>query len=109
MRYVTSLLLFIFCTAASAKVIVFWQNGFPTVGSQPVSRQALERAFKGEEPGFVNGEGLQGANALTDADLLVMPFGSAFPAEAWSNIHRYLKRGGSLLVLGGQPFRVPVR
>jgi hypothetical protein len=108
MRYVTSILLFVFCTAASARVVVFWQNGFPTVGSQPVSRQALERAFKGEEPAFIDVQGLNGANALAEADLLVMPYASAFPPEAWSSIRGYLRHGGDLLVLGGQPFHVPV-
>jgi hypothetical protein len=108
MRYVISILLFVFCTAASARVVVFWQNGFPTVSSHPVSRQSLEKAFAGEDPGFIDVQGLKEASALTEADLLVMPYGSAFPAEAWSSIQGYLKRGGNLLVLGGQPFRVPV-
>ncbi len=108
MRYVITLVLFSFCKLADAKVAVFWQNGFPTVSSQPISRQALERAFKGEEPVFVDLQGLKSANLPAEADLLIMPYGSAFPAEAWSSIHGYLKRGGNLLVIGGQPFRVPV-
>src|SRR4051794_8291622 len=108
MRYVIALLLFSFCKVASAKVAVFWENGFPTVRSQPISRQALERAFLGEEPVFVDLQGLKGGNVLEQADLLVIPYGSAFPVDAWTSIHGYLKRGGNLLVIGGQPFRVPV-
>src|SRR5208283_1517545 len=42
------------------------------------------------------------------ADLLVLPYGSAAPADAWSAILTYLRNGGNLLVLGGQPLRVPV-
>ncbi len=108
MRSVIALILYSFCNVADAKVAVFWQNGFPTVSGQPISRQALGRAFKGEEPEFLDLRGLEGANTLAEADLLVMPYGSAFPVEAWTNIHGYLKRGGNLLVIGGQPFRVPV-
>ena len=92
----------------SAKVVIFWQPGFPTVSSQPISRSALTQALAGEAPVFA------GINALSDpatwsgADLLVLPYGSAFPAAGWSAIQHYLQNGGNLLVLGGQPFRVPV-
>ncbi|MGH9342427.1 MAG: hypothetical protein ACRD19_01485 [Terriglobia bacterium] len=29
------------CSSASAKTVIFWQAGFPTVESQPVTRDAL--------------------------------------------------------------------
>ncbi len=89
-------------SSLSAKVVVFWQDGFPTVASQLVSRETLSHAL--DAPVFV------GADALRDAkaDLLVLPYGSAFPAEAWSAIRAHLRAGGSLLILGGQPLRVPV-
>ena len=32
-----------FC--AGAKTVVFWQAGFPTIGSQPVSRDVLVKAL----------------------------------------------------------------
>ena len=32
---------------AFAKVVVFWQPGFPTVASQPVSHDALVKALDG--------------------------------------------------------------
>jgi hypothetical protein len=47
-------------------------------------------------------------DALANVDLLVLPYGSAFPVEAWKSIERYLDGGGNLLVIGGQPLRVPV-
>src|SRR5207245_2951699 len=37
-----------------------------------------------------------------------LPYGSAVPVDAWPSIHAYLQTGGNLLILGGQPFRVPV-
>jgi hypothetical protein len=46
------------------------------------------------------------ATALNTAStrLLVLPYGSAFPEEAWPDIYRFLRHGGNLLVLGGRPF-----
>ena len=57
---------------------------------------------------FLDVDGLKNPSALQSTDLLVLPYGSAFPADAWSSIHGYLNAGGNLLVAGGQPFRVPV-
>ena len=86
-----------------ARVVVFEQSGFPTVDSQRVSHATLAKAF--DDASFV---GIDGLKELKDADLFVLPYGSAFPAEAWDAVHAYLNSGGNLLVIGGQPFRVPV-
>ncbi|MGQ9635197.1 MAG: beta-galactosidase [Bryobacteraceae bacterium] len=94
--------------ASSASVLVFWEEGFPTVDSQPVSRQVLEQSLKNLNPRFVSRAQLRGAEALQKVDLLVLPYGSAFPAELWPSLSSYLEGGGNLLVLGGRPFTVPV-
>jgi hypothetical protein len=91
-----------------AKTVVFWQDGFPTVASAPISRAALTQALAGEDVSFVGLDVLRDPATLSNADLLILPYGSAFPAEDWSAILSYLQGGGSLLNLGGQPFRVPV-
>jgi len=91
-----------------AKTVVFWQEGFPTVASQPVTRDALVKALDGADTAFVGLEGLKDSATLAGAGLLVLPYGSCVPVEAWSAIQGYLRTGGNLLVLGGQPFRVPV-
>jgi hypothetical protein len=39
----------------------------------------------------------------------VLPYGSAFPLEAWPAIRDFVKQGGGLVVLGGAPFHQPVR
>jgi Beta-galactosidase len=91
-----------------AKVVVFWQPEFPTVASQPVERTALAKALDGMDPRFVDLGGLKDTGALSGIDLLVLPHGSAFPADAWKAIKQYLDDGGNLLILGGQPLRVPV-
>jgi hypothetical protein len=101
-------LTFLAATPIVAKVVVLEQPGFPTIASQPVSRDALAKALDGMEPVFADIRGLRDATTLKDAELLVLPYGSAVPADAWASIAGYLKSGGNLLVLGGQPLRVPV-
>jgi len=91
-----------------AKVVVFWEQGFPTVASAPVTRDALVKALEGTGPVFAGIGQLNDPATFTGADLLVMPYGSAVPAEAWAAIQGFIRTGGNILVLGGQPFRVPV-
>ncbi len=89
-----------------AQVTVFWQPGFPTIASQPVSRATLSSALN--DPAFVDLRALQAPGALEKTELLVLPYGSGVPTEGWRAIEEYLNHGGNLLVLGGQPLRVPV-
>jgi hypothetical protein len=91
-----------------AKVVVLWQPGFPTVSSQPLDRASINKALKGLDSEFLDEAGLASPDALANVDLLVLPYGSAFPVAAWKNIQQYIGAGGNLLILGGQPFRVPV-
>lgn len=100
--------LFAVCSHAGAKTVVFWQTGFPTVGSQPVSRATLENALTGMDPAFADAASLNDPATLRKADLLVLPYGSAFPARDWDAILAYLRAGGNMLVIGGQALRVPV-
>jgi hypothetical protein len=91
-----------------AKVVVFWQPGFPTVASAPVTRDALVKALEGTGPVFAGIDQMKDPATFAGADLLVMPYGSAVPTEAWAAIQDFIRGGGDILVLGGQPFRVPV-
>jgi hypothetical protein len=93
---------------AQAKVVVFWQDGFPVVASQPVPRAALEKTLAGMEPVFADLNALRDPATLAGADLLVLPYGSAAPVDAWPAMRAYLGGGGNLLALGGQPLRTPV-
>ena len=92
---------------AQAQTTVFFQPGFPTVESEPLSQQSLTTALGGA-PTLMSVEQLRANDALKGTHLLVMPYGSAFPVEAWPTVLHYLQGGGNLLLLGGQPFRVPV-
>jgi hypothetical protein len=90
-----------------AKVVVFSEPGFPAVDSQPVSMPSLTAAL-GPDTVFAGIHALQQGDALRGTNLLVLPYGSAVPVEAWASIEAYLHGGGNLLVLGGQPLHVPV-
>ena len=91
----------------AAKTVVFWQPGFPTVDSDPVDRDALGKAV-GEGTVFADLKALNDPATLEAADLLVLPYGSAVPVDAWKAINAYLHAGGNLLVIGGQPLHLPV-
>src|ERR1700728_1743606 len=106
--FVIALLSISSASPASAKVVVFWQAGFPTITSEPVERVTLEKALHGIDPQFFDIASIQAAGALKDAELLVLPYGSAVPADAWKSIEQYLHDGGNLLVIGGQALRAPV-
>jgi len=110
MRYLLPLfsIFLTFVSFASAKVVVFFQPGFPTVASEPLSRKTIEQALHGMDPAFVDLQALKNSSSLSDAELLVLPYGSAVPIEGWASIHAFVEHGGNLLIIGGQPLRVPV-
>jgi hypothetical protein len=94
---------------AYGKVVVFWQDKFPTLESQPVPPETLRKALDGLQPEFASLDELNQPGTLRDAELLVLPYGSAVPTDAWAALRKYLQAGGNLLVLGGRPFAIPVR
>jgi Beta-galactosidase len=87
------------------KTVVFFENGFPTVDNGEISRATLERAMAPMNPVFVGLDSL--STKLAAGDLLVLPYGSAFPADTWGAIIDHL-RSDNLLVIGGRPLCVPV-
>jgi Beta-galactosidase len=95
-------------SALVAQVNIFWQPGFPTVASQPLDRATLSATLSDLHPAFLDLKAVQSPAALENTRLLVLPYGSAVPTDAWKEIEAYLQHGGNLLVLGGQPLRVPV-
>jgi hypothetical protein len=103
-----ALLLAMVPASLHAKAIVFWQPGFPTAGSDSLPRAVLAQALTGMDPQFADLQALKAPGTLAGADLLVLPYGSAFPADAWKEIEAYIHGGGSVLIAGGQPLRVPV-
>jgi hypothetical protein len=84
------------------RVVVFWEDGFPAADTAAPTRDDLSAILPGAV--FISAESLSDALAAEETRLLVLPFGSAFPEKQWDVIHRYLERGGNLMVLGGRPF-----
>jgi hypothetical protein len=81
--------------------VVFSEPHFPPADSVGASSQQLAAALSGAQ--FADADHLRRALATPAARLLVLPYGSAFPEEAWPAIKQFLDRGGDLLVLGGMP------
>jgi hypothetical protein len=96
----------LFSQTGLAHVVVFEEPGFPAISSPPVSHAALSAALP--DAAFADIEQLRAGQVLHDAKLLVLPYGSAVPAAAWSAIEQYMHAGGNLLLIGGQPLHVPV-
>jgi hypothetical protein len=89
------------------KTIVFFEKNFPSGENGAISRTSIERALSPLKPRFVGLADLKNPGLFATNDLLVLPYGSAFPAEAWESILKNLEKC-NLLVLGGRPFFVPV-
>jgi hypothetical protein len=101
-RFLLLVVLVLIPSRCFAKTVVFWQPGFPVADSNAPDEAALRTAFAGAE--FVDAAHLSDALAAPETDLLVLPYGSAWPEIDWDAILRYLDRGGNLIVLGGKAF-----
>ena len=85
----------------TSSVLVFRESGFPTADSAapPADLQSLFSSAQ-----FATADQLRTLLEVPSTRLLILPYGSAFPEEAWPSIFQFLQRGGNLLVLGGRPF-----
>jgi hypothetical protein len=101
-RVLPSLLLALVSASSSARTAVFWQSGFPAADSPAPAEATLRSAFADAQ--FADAEQLANALDEPETNLLVLPYGSAWPEPAWDAILRYLDRGGNLIVLGGRAF-----
>jgi hypothetical protein len=100
--------LFSLLLSAEGKVLVFQEPGFPAIENQLIPPQVLADALSAWSPVMIGNSGLRGPRAFDGVELLVLPYGSAFPVDSWKNIQAYLEKGGCVLNLGGRPFTVPV-
>jgi hypothetical protein len=85
--------------ASPRPLVTFEEAGFPLVDVPSLPLIPNARAMTSSD------ELLQ---ALTPDAVLVWRHGSAFPAEAWHGIYRFLEGGGNLLYIGGEPWTRPV-
>lgn len=91
--------------ANAAETVVFEERDFPSADTAPLSRILLHRAFPAAK--FAVAKQLTSALANPQTNVLVVPYGSAFPRDQWDDIQRFLARGGNLVTLGGRPFTRP--
>jgi len=85
----------------NSSIVVLSEPGFPVSDSASPDAPQLA-AIPGAQ--VAAADHLSDALATPTAHLLILPYGSAFPEEAWPAIKQFLDRGGNLLVLGGMPF-----
>src|SRR5436190_20243990 len=90
------------------RVIVFWETDFPQIQGCSIDRNLLQKALERFEVSYFSERELIEQLKVDRCDLLITPYGSAFPKLAWPTVFRYLRAGGNLLNLGGVPFAVPV-
>jgi hypothetical protein len=96
--------------AAAHLLAVFLAPGFPTIDAPGIEPATLTDAFAGlPSITFDSAAALASGLRRDSADVLVLPYGSAFPVDAWPAIRAFVSAGGGLVVLGGAPFQVPVR
>jgi hypothetical protein len=87
---------------AQQGTVILSEPAFPVVDTEPLARAVFDEAFPNAR--YASADELDAALADKGTQLLVMPYGSAYPETAWPAILRYLERGGNLLSLGGRPF-----
>jgi hypothetical protein len=94
--------LFSITAVAASSVVIFSEANFPAADSASPSATQLTKLFPDGRLATLP----ELENSLKDpaTQLLMLPYGSAFPEESWEEIHKFLQRGGNLLVLGGRPF-----
>ena len=96
--------------ARAPRALVFRAAGFPTVDAPAIEDGVLDAGLEGLPVDRASSVAeLVSRLRRRDVDVLVLPYGSAFPLEGWPRIRSFLRRGGGLVVLGGAPFHEPIR
>lgn len=92
------------------RAAVFRAPGFPTVDAPTIDDETLRTALGGIAVDTATDVGSLVRSLDSErVHVLVLPYGSAFPIEAWPAIREFLGQGGGLVALGGAPFHQPVR
>ncbi len=91
------------------RIAVFRAQGFPTVDSESLSYETIDKVLEGFEVQFLSSiKDLNHSLKRSNFDLFILPYGSAFPVQAWDSIRDFLGKGGNFINLGGAPFHQPV-
>ncbi len=89
-------------------VAIFWEPGFPSIQGCDVTEDILIDGLGDVASRFLSERELIAQLNAFRFDLLITPYGSAFPKRAWPEILKFLRRGGNWLNLGGVPLSRPV-
>jgi len=118
---VSFLPLFLICGCLSAadkpglpknqfKIAIFKEKGFPSIGLplKLTPEWLHDNISKDFSVTYLGADELSSKERLnTNAyDLLIMPYGEAFPRKAFQNIKEYIFEGGGFLNVAGKPFWV---
>jgi hypothetical protein len=85
-----------------AAIVIFEEPSFPSADTTARVNLSWTTLLPGAQ--ISTADQLPSHLQNAHSKLLILPYGSAFPETAWSDIHGFLGRGGNLLVLGGRPF-----
>ncbi|MFI5185069.1 MAG: hypothetical protein ACHQNV_11755, partial [Vicinamibacteria bacterium] len=87
--------------ARAAMAALFRADGFPTVDAPVLEAARLDQALAGLPVETLTSPlALGQALRLDRFDVLILPYGSAFPVDAWPAIRAFVRGGGGLVVLG---------
>jgi hypothetical protein len=85
-------------------VAVLWEPEFRQFNGCVISRETLQSALgQSFTVEFLSDRDLIAQLDATRFDLLVTPYGSAFPKRIWNALLKYLRAGGNWLNIGGVP------
>ncbi|MBI3820238.1 MAG: hypothetical protein HY286_16210 [Planctomycetes bacterium] len=96
--------------ARPPKIALFRSPGFPTVDAPEIDASVLDKALAGLPVDILaSADDIKNKLKIRDYDVLILPYGSAFPSGPWTHLRSFVEHGGGLVVLGGAPFHQPVR
>jgi hypothetical protein len=90
------------------RVALLWEPGFPAADAPAPRTEWLDTALEGVEVARLAVADLGTGLDPERCDVLVTPYGSAFPVDGWPALKRFLGAGGGWVNLGGMPCAVPV-
>ncbi len=95
-------------------IVILKEENFPNIGlPQGFSPEWLGQNLPAQEYhiSYFNMRQLLDRSFLNvdEVDLLILPYGEAFPLEAFSPIKDYIEKGGGLFSIAGKPFGMPMK
>jgi len=93
---------------AQPRIAVLSEKDFPSVDGISISEREIKNGLDGYQVRLLSASALRTELNRERFDLVITPYGSAFPKDLASTLFQYLRNGGAWINLGGTPFSVPV-